>query len=183
MKKINLYFDKIGLKKKSMLFAQYNRVLNMFAKTNLLRTSVFFIFILCVISINSFGQGTNCATADPFCTGTSYVFPMNTETIAEDGPDYGCLCEQPNPVWYYLLIDNPGNITIGISSPTGNDVDFTAWGPFSSPTAPCTAQLTAAQVVHLVITTLILFRLIQAVIQWIAVLTRQPVKFFIYQML
>ncbi|PIX33079.1 MAG: hypothetical protein COZ59_10600, partial [Bacteroidetes bacterium CG_4_8_14_3_um_filter_31_14] len=76
---------------------QYNRVLNSIAKTNLLRTSVFFIFILCVISINSFGQGTNCATADPFCTGTSYAFPMNTETSAEDGPDYACLCSQPNP--------------------------------------------------------------------------------------
>ena len=105
MKKINLYFDKIGLKKKSMLFAQYNRVLNSIAKTNLLRTSVFFIFILCVISINSFGQGTNCATADPFCTGTTYNFPLATNNgTAEAGPDYTCLGTQPNPVWYYLLI-------------------------------------------------------------------------------
>ena len=108
------------------------------------KINLFLIFVLCFFCINGFGQGTNCATADPFCTGTSYAFPMNTGTIAEGGPNYACLCTQPNPVWYYLLIDNPGNITIGISSPTGNDVDFTAWGPFSSPTAPCTAQLTAA---------------------------------------
>ena len=87
-----------------MLFAQYNRVLNSIAKTNLLRTSVFFIFILCVISINSFGQGANCATADPFCTGITYNFPLQTNNgSAESGPNYTCLRTQPNPVWYYLL--------------------------------------------------------------------------------
>ncbi|PKP17543.1 MAG: hypothetical protein CVU05_15365, partial [Bacteroidetes bacterium HGW-Bacteroidetes-21] len=67
---------------------------------------------------------------------------MNTNTTAESGPDYGCLYSQPNPYWYYMLIDQSGDITIYMNSPTGNDIDFVAWGPFSSPTAPCTAQLT-----------------------------------------
>lgn len=134
MKKINLYFDKIGLKEKLNLFAQYNLVLNMFAKTNLSRTSIFLIFILCLFSIKGFGQGTNCATADPFCTGTTYNFPLATNNgTAEAGPDYTCLFTQPNPVWYYLLIDQPGSIDITIqSSPGAYDVDFSMWGPFSS---------------------------------------------------
>jgi PKD repeat protein len=86
--------------------------------------------------------GGDCTNADPFCTGTTYTFPMNTGTTAESGPNYACLCMVPDPVWYYLLIDNSGPISIGISSPS-NDVDFVCWGPFTSPTAQCTAGLTA----------------------------------------
>ena len=81
-----------------------------------------------------------CAGASPFCTGTTYNFPLNTGTTAETGPEYGCLISQPNPVWYYLLIDQPGNLEIYMTS--GNDIDFAAWGPFTSNTAPCTGQLT-----------------------------------------
>jgi gliding motility-associated-like protein len=69
---------------------------------------------------------------------------MGTNTTAEAGPNYGCLYSQPNPYWYYLKILDPGNITIALNSPTGNDIDFAIWGPFSSPTAPCTSQLTAS---------------------------------------
>ncbi|MCX7955187.1 MAG: hypothetical protein N3A01_08370, partial [Bacteroidales bacterium] len=83
-----------------------------------------------------------CSTACPFCTGTTYSFPMNTGITAPSGPNYGCLCTQPNPVWYYMLIDQPGNMTIYIQSPTGNDVDFVAWGPFSSLNNICYSQLT-----------------------------------------
>ncbi|MCX7861661.1 MAG: PKD domain-containing protein [Bacteroidales bacterium] len=100
------------------------------------------IFIGCsqiVISQNA----TSCQIADPFCTGLTYGFPMNTNTSAQPGPNYACLCTQPNPVWYYLKILNPGNITIYLNSPTGNDIDFICWGPFNSPTAPCVSQLTA----------------------------------------
>lgn len=82
-----------------------------------------------------------CAGSSPFCTGTTYVYPLNTNTSAEAGPNYVCLGSQPNPVWYYLLIDQPGPIEISMTAP--NDVDFIAWGPFSSQTGPCTAQLTA----------------------------------------
>jgi hypothetical protein len=107
---------------------------------------LFFISILTIISISNITaqNATSCNIADPFCTGLTYGFPMNTNTSAESGPNYSCLLSQPNPVWYYLKILDPGNITIDINSPTNNDVDFTCWGPFNSPTGACTAQLTAA---------------------------------------
>jgi hypothetical protein len=80
----------------------------------------------------STGGGADCAHADPFCTGTTYNFPMQTDNgSAESGPQYGCLCTTPNPVWYYLRISTSGDIGITISSTCG-DIDYAAWGPFSS---------------------------------------------------
>jgi len=51
------------------------------------------------------GGSTNsalCNGADPFCTGTTYDFPMGVNSgTGEVGPDYGCLYSEPNPIWYY----------------------------------------------------------------------------------
>ncbi|MGZ3863937.1 MAG: T9SS type B sorting domain-containing protein [Bacteroidia bacterium] len=88
-----------------------------------------------------------CATADPFCTGTTYTFPASQNTTAESGPAYGCLLSQPNPAWYYLQVANSGNLVIAIAGTGGYDVDYICWGPFTSPTAPCTAQLSATNTV------------------------------------
>ena len=106
--------------------------------------NIVFIGIMLLFSAGIYAQsGSSCIIAEPFCTGVTYAFPMGTNSTAESGPNYGCLYSQPNPYWYYLKILDPGNITIHLYSPTGNDIDFAIWGPFSSPTAPCTAQLTA----------------------------------------
>ena len=51
-----------------------------------------------------YGQGTTCATADPFCTGTTYTFPNNLGTTAPAGNNYDCLWSQPNPAWYYISL-------------------------------------------------------------------------------
>ena len=102
--------------------------------------------VFCFIFFQNYAfsqYGTSCIIAEPFCTGTTYSFPMVTNTAAESGPNYGCLYSQPNPNWYYLNILNPGDFLIHLESPTGNDIDFAIWGPFLSPTTPCTAQLTA----------------------------------------
>ena len=57
------------------------------------------------------GQSANCIDSDPFCTGINYVFPASVGAgSAEDGPDYGCLVTQPNPVWYHMQIDDPGDL-------------------------------------------------------------------------
>jgi hypothetical protein len=86
-------------------------------------------FDLCVSSI---APTAYCKGADPFCTGTTYNFPTNINAGAgQTGPDYGCLCTQPNPVWYFLRIAIAGAIQIEIESSCG-DVDYAAWGPFSS---------------------------------------------------
>jgi len=97
------------------------------------RLNLFLIFILSIISLNVFGQGATCATADPFCTGTIYEFPAGINLgVAETGPDYGCLSSVLNPVWYYLLIDQPGNIVLDIHSNNGENIDYICWGPFTS---------------------------------------------------
>ncbi len=98
-------------------------------------------FDLCVSSIvlepNAF-----CTGSDPFCTGTTYNFPANVNAgVGQSGPNYGCLCTQPNPVWYYLRIANPGSLSINIASSCG-DVDYAAWGPFPALTCD-TADLTS----------------------------------------
>ena len=104
-------------------------------------------FLLLTISLLVFfavNSQTNCNTASPFCTGTTYNFPAPTGQTAQTGPDYGCLLSQPNPVWYYLQIANSGTITMSIGGAnSGDDIDFVCWGPFTSPTGPCTAQLTS----------------------------------------
>ncbi len=105
-----------------------------------MRKIIFSLLFLCSIISNSFGQAADCANADPFCTGTTYNFPVSTNTSAETGPDYGCLCTQPNPAWYYCQISTAGDLTLNISS-TAGDVDFACWGPYSSVT--CGSALSA----------------------------------------
>lgn len=95
-----------------------------------------------------FGQqssGSVCEIARPFCSGTSYVFPNATGSVAQIGPNYGCLNSQPNPVWYYMEIDSPGSIKLSLKQSTnqngsgGIDVDFAMWGPFESVADGCTS--------------------------------------------
>ncbi len=85
--------------------------------------------------------GNDCGAAQPFCNGTSYVFPNNTNQ-----PDLGpidCLFSSPNPVWYYMQIANSGNLNIDISQTDafgfGIDVDFDLWGPFTTLSNGCVA--------------------------------------------
>lgn len=85
--------------------------------------------------------GDNCATASPFCTGTTYSFPNNTN--AGDLGTINCLATSPNPVWYFMEIEDPGNLDINIEQYDNFgfpiDVDFMLWGPFSSQTVGCNA--------------------------------------------
>ena len=93
------------------------------------------------LSCVSCGGGTpsagTCLDAIPFCTSDSYTFPANTN-VASLG-SVGCLYTTPNPAWYWMQIGDPGNIDIYMSS--GGDVDFIAWGPFSSLSAACASDL------------------------------------------
>ena len=85
--------------------------------------------------------GSSCNTSQHFCSGVTYAFPMETNTSAEAGPNYGCLYTQPNPYWYFIRVTHPGNITIHMDSPTGNDIDFACWGPFSDALSPALHSL------------------------------------------
>jgi hypothetical protein len=84
--------------------------------------------------------------AEPFCTNAGVDFPNITGGItAEVGPDYGCLQDSqganplpPRPAWFFLKIENSGDLFMLIEqntaadfNGTGIDVDFVAWGPFT----------------------------------------------------
>lgn len=101
-------------------------------------------FVLCSSFV--FSQGTDCSTADPFCTSQLYNFPASTDNQSPVGPDYGCLFTQPNPAFYYLEVSQAGNIDIHIQSTANVDVDFICWGPFSSLSAACASGLTGNSV-------------------------------------
>ena len=76
--------------------------------------------------------GTNCASSAQFCTDSAINYTIQTNnSTAESGPDYGCLCNQPNPTWFHMQVETAGDFTINIASSCG-DVDFAAWGPFPS---------------------------------------------------
>jgi gliding motility-associated-like protein len=104
----------------------------------------------------SFAQGTTCIDASPFCAGgTSLVFPNTSGGgNAEFGPDYGCLGSEPNPAWYYIQIDQSGDLDFNIIqntqddfTGTGLDVDFITYGPFNSTNVCDASNLSAANTI------------------------------------
>ncbi|MDO4729040.1 MAG: hypothetical protein Q4B43_08575, partial [Bacteroidota bacterium] len=90
-----------------------------------------------VVPINA----DNSSAINPFCAGSGALTFENTHTpgAGTGGPGMGaisCLATTPNASWYYMQIDNPGNLefTLSQTSNAGGplDVDFLVWGPFSS---------------------------------------------------
>lgn len=98
-------------------------------------------------------QNNTCADAAPFCTGTVFNFPAGVDAgNAEPGPDYGCLGSEPNPAWYFMQVEDPGDISIfmvgtdNAQQTPSNDIDFICYGPFNSIQGVC-GQLTADNIV------------------------------------
>jgi hypothetical protein len=91
------------------------------------------------------GANNNCATADPFCTGTAYNY-CNSTGVASMGT-YDCLISTPNPMWMYLNVQTSGNIDILIEQFTSAgapiDVDFALYGPYTSVGNACANISTA----------------------------------------
>jgi len=104
------------------------------------------LFITIFSCVLMYSQSRDCLNAQPFCTNTPIGFPASTSTTAPVGPDYGCLGTQPNPAFYFLQIDQPGDITVNMQSTPLVDIDFICWGPFSDPTTMCDS-LTGAYIV------------------------------------
>ena len=108
-----------------------------------------------------FAQGDRCSSIQPFCAGTTqFIFPNSNAingdvAIAESGPNYRCLETQPYPAWFYLQIENAGDLNFRISQSVGPDggggtldVDFIAWGPFNEGDELCRGSaLTASRIV------------------------------------
>ncbi|HPS71397.1 MAG TPA: gliding motility-associated C-terminal domain-containing protein [Bacteroidales bacterium] len=82
-------------------------------------------------------QSNTGYTAGPFCTDVNpngITFPSATNGNANVflTTPIGCLNGAPNPAWYFMQINSPGNMLIHIiQTGMGNmDVDFACWGPF-----------------------------------------------------
>ncbi len=94
----------------------------------------------------------DCFRADPFCApdqGESLIFEnVSDGSSAPQGIDYDCLGSQPDPVWFFMQIEDGGDLDFEIiqntqfdnqGNPTGTplDVDFIAWGPFDNTQDAC----------------------------------------------
>lgn len=98
--------------------------------------------------------GSPCSTngIHPFCTEDNdfnVAYPsvtgaFNASSFLGSG-GYSCLVSTPRPSWFYMQIDNPGDLLIFIqqnsevlsngqpnSSSSQIDIDFVCWGPFEA---------------------------------------------------
>lgn len=101
-------------------------------------------------------DNATCETAFPFCTDVGlYDFPAGVDSGSPCGDTYNascsdpykcsgtpgqstnCLSTAPNPAFYYLLIDQPGNLNIYMHSTPQVDIDFDCWGPFNDINTAC----------------------------------------------
>lgn len=89
-------------------------------------------FNICVAAAAPPAGNTTCALPTPICSGSPINFVANAggseAATINPGNDYDCLFTSPNPSWYYLEIDQAGNLVIDITA--GADVDYEIWGPF-----------------------------------------------------
>jgi gliding motility-associated-like protein len=106
----------------------------------------FLLFGLCLQVFIVCGQGSNCASMEPFCAGgSSFTFPSatNASIRASDAAGFGCLETQPNPSWFFIKIDQAGNLRFNLIQVTNSgspiDIDFICWGPFTDPPPICGA--------------------------------------------
>ena len=101
-------------------------------------------------------DNATCETASPFCTDVGlYSFPAGTNSGSPCGDTYNahcsdpyacsgtpgqssnCLSTAPNPAFYFLRIDEPGNLNIYMYSTPLVDIDFDCWGPFADMSTAC----------------------------------------------
>lgn len=87
-------------------------------------------------------ENTECAGSSPFCADENGAIIFPNTTGIEDSTSIACLFTAPNPAWYFIQVQDPGEIVIDIiqntgfdenGNPTGTglDVDFVLWGPFA----------------------------------------------------
>ncbi|WP_084158112.1 T9SS type B sorting domain-containing protein [Gaetbulibacter saemankumensis] len=114
--------------------------------------------ILCAFALQGLlaqsGSAKFCIDAEPLCALEGFSYPNNHgRDFAEFGPNYGCMRGRPNPSWFYLQIDQGGDITLKLEQsktpqgPADLDVDFIIYGPFTDPRLPCTDDLTAQNII------------------------------------
>ncbi|MBR5912645.1 MAG: PKD domain-containing protein [Bacteroidales bacterium] len=110
-------------------------------------------------------DNATCETALPFCTDNgAYTFPAGTNSgspcgstttascsepyacSGTPGQSLNCLSSAPNPAFYYMRIEEPGDLDIFMQSTPRVDIDFDCWGPFDDITTAC-QQLSCSNIV------------------------------------
>ena len=110
-------------------------------------------------------ENATCETAFPFCTDNgAYNFPAGVNSGSPCGDTYNAQCSEPykcsntpgqstnclntapNPAFYYMRIDEPGNLNIYMHSTPQVDIDFDCWGPFDDINTACD-QLACSNIV------------------------------------
>lgn len=110
-----------------------------------MKLSLLFLSLVFIASITfTYSQNDSCAHAIQACEGNQFVYDLTTNVMPESTPGCGCPLTGPSATWFYIRIAEPGNITLNLVSPTGNNLSFAAWGGFSDPVAPCVAELTSS---------------------------------------
>ncbi|MCY7292753.1 MAG: hypothetical protein LH615_11300, partial [Ferruginibacter sp.] len=97
------------------------------------------------ICVGTPGPGANCGSGNPFCSTSGVTYPSVTNQPSLGGGTgsiYGCLGSTPNPTWFAFQVATAGNLIFQVSQTAttggGIDVDFAAWGPFTSQADGCT---------------------------------------------
>jgi len=67
---------------------------------------------------------TVCTSMQPICTSDNYEFvaESGSELLESETNNYDCLTTQPNPTWFYLKIDNSGDIVMSLLAL--RDIDY-----------------------------------------------------------
>ena len=107
------------------------------------------------------GGNSDCENALPFCTDEDfYEFPAGVNSgnlggsgtqpyycsgVTHQGQD-NCLYTTPNPAFYYMKIDSPGDLDIYMYTEPARDLDFDCWGPFNDMSTAC-SQLSCSNMV------------------------------------
>jgi hypothetical protein len=77
-----------------------------------------------------------CTQLTPICTAPGQYYTLTTNANAPQahqlnpGNLYGCLGSTPNPMWYYIRVDQSGQILMNLNAIS--DIDYAIWGPFPS---------------------------------------------------
>jgi gliding motility-associated-like protein len=94
------------------------------------------------ICVGTPGPGAVCSAGNPFCSTSGVTYPSVTNQPSLGGQGvYGCLFTTPNPTWFAFQVATSGNLNFQIQQTSaaggGIDVDFAAWGPFTSQNDGC----------------------------------------------
>ena len=121
------------------------------------KTNPYLLIFILFISIRSFGQGgaSSCAelAANPGAYQSCATNIPFSSSVGGNGENFNSTCiptQYVGPTWFFIEIDNPGNVELQISQQnlagTGSDVDFVIWGPFQNLNNICSQLNTANEV-------------------------------------